>query len=89
MRGRRRSWEFGIRRIQDGLADWDARHPERPAAPFAVNQIVHRSNARLEADLQVCVDHRVPIYITSLGGAAGGECGGAWERGAGVARCDR
>ena len=56
-----------IRRIQDGLADWDARHPERPAAPFAVNQIVHRSNARLEADLQVCVDHRVPIYITSLG----------------------
>ncbi len=56
-----------IRRIQDALADWDAHHPDRPAAPFAVNQIVHRSNARLEADLQVCTDHRVPLYITSLG----------------------
>ncbi len=56
-----------IRRIQDALADWDARHPERPAAPFAVNQIVHRSNARLEHDLEVCVRHRVPIVITSLG----------------------
>ena len=56
-----------IRRIQDALADWDARHPERPAAPFAVNQIVHRSNSRLEQDLQVCLDHRVPLFITSLG----------------------
>ncbi len=56
-----------IRRIQDALADWDAKHPERPAAPFAVNQIVHRSNARLEHDLAVCVEHRVPLVITSLG----------------------
>ena len=56
-----------IKRIQDALADWDATHPERPAAPFAVNQIVHRSNARLEHDLEVCVRHRVPIVITSLG----------------------
>ena len=56
-----------IRQIQDALADWDARHPERPAAPFAVNQIVHRSNTRLEADLQVCLDHKVALYITSLG----------------------
>ena len=56
-----------LRRIQDALADWDAHHPDRPAAPFAVNQIVHRSNARLEHDLQVCLDHRVPLFITSLG----------------------
>jgi nitronate monooxygenase len=56
-----------IRRIQDGLTDWDAHHPDRPAAPFAINLIVHRSNTRLEQDLQVCIDHRVPLYITSLG----------------------
>lgn len=56
-----------IRRIQDALADWDARHPERRAAPFAVNQIVHKSNARLEHDVQVCVDHKVQLVITSLG----------------------
>ena len=49
------------------MADWDVLHPERPSAPFAVNQIVHRSNTRLEADLQVCLDHKVPLYITSLG----------------------
>ena len=56
-----------IRQIQDALADHDARHPGRPAAPFAVNQIVHRSNTRLDHDLAVCVDHEVPIVITSLG----------------------
>jgi nitronate monooxygenase len=56
-----------IQRIQDALADWDAKHPERRAAPFAVNQIVHRSNRRLEHDLQSCVRHRVPLVITSLG----------------------
>lgn len=59
--------EDWIKRIQDALADWDAKNPDRPAAPFAVNQIVHRSNARLEHDLDVCVRHRVPIVITSLG----------------------
>ena len=59
--------EDWIHRIQDTLADWDARHPDRPAAPFAVNQIVHRSNARLEHDLEVCVRCRVPLVITSLG----------------------
>lgn len=56
-----------IRRIQDALADWDARHPDRLSAPFAVNQIVHKSNVRLEHDLQACVDHKVPLVITSLG----------------------
>lgn len=49
------------------LADWDARHPDRPAAPFAVNQIVHKSNDRLMHDLALCVKYRVPIVITSLG----------------------
>ena len=56
-----------IKQIQDALADWDARHPDRPAAPFAVNQIVHRSNTRLEHDMEVCTRHQVPIVITSLG----------------------
>lgn len=56
-----------LTRIRDELAAWDAAHPERPAAPFAVNQIVHKSNDRLEHDLALCVKHRVPIVITSLG----------------------
>ena len=56
-----------LTRIRDELAAWDAAHPERPAAPFAVNQIVHKSNDRLEHDLAMCVKHRVPIVITSLG----------------------
>ena len=55
------------RRITDALADWDAQAPGPPAAPFAVNQIVHRSNDRLEHDLEICVRHNVPIVITSLG----------------------
>jgi nitronate monooxygenase len=49
------------------LAAWDAAHPDRPAAPLAVNQIVHKSNDRLAHDLELCVKHRVPIVITSLG----------------------
>ncbi|WP_062222183.1 NAD(P)H-dependent flavin oxidoreductase [Aureimonas sp. D3] len=53
--------------IEEALASHDAAHPDRPSAPFAVNQIVHKSNARLEADLKVCVDHKVPVVITSLG----------------------
>ncbi|KAA0970927.1 nitronate monooxygenase [Aureimonas fodinaquatilis] len=53
--------------LQEGIASHDQRNPDRPAAPFAVNQIVHRSNNRLEADLQMCVQHKVPIVITSLG----------------------
>ncbi len=56
-----------IAEITEALAAWDRDHPDQPAAPFAVNQIVHRSNARLEHDLAVCVEHRVPIVITSLG----------------------
>ncbi|MDD2875902.1 MAG: nitronate monooxygenase family protein [Acidiphilium sp.] len=53
--------------ITGALAAWDAAHPERCAAPFAVNQIVHRSNTRLEHDLELCVKYRVPLVITSLG----------------------
>ncbi|MFC5584755.1 NAD(P)H-dependent flavin oxidoreductase [Nitratireductor kimnyeongensis] len=56
-----------ISQIKEELAAHDAKHPDRPAAPFAVNQIVHRSNDRLEHDLRVCVYHKVPIVITSLG----------------------
>jgi nitronate monooxygenase len=56
-----------LSRIQEELAAHDRAHPENPAAPFAVNQIVHRSNTRLEHDLEVCGRHRVPIIITSLG----------------------
>jgi nitronate monooxygenase len=53
--------------IERKLAAHDAAHPDRPSAPFAVNQIVHKSNVRLAHDLDVCVKHRVPIVITSLG----------------------
>jgi nitronate monooxygenase len=53
--------------ITEALAAHDRAHPEAPAAPFAVNQIVHRSNARLDEDMAVCARHKVPIVITSLG----------------------
>lgn len=53
--------------ITETLAAHDARHPERKAAPFAVNQIVHKSNSRLDHDLEMCVKYKAPIVITSLG----------------------
>src|SRR4051794_27543012 len=56
-----------LHQITEALAAHDRAHPERPAAPFAVNQIVHKSNIRLEHDLEICVRHKVPILITSLG----------------------
>ncbi|WP_176059366.1 nitronate monooxygenase family protein [Paraburkholderia sp. BCC1876] len=59
--------EDWLARITNELAEHDARHPERPAAPFAVNQIVHKSNNRLEHDLELCARYKVPITITSLG----------------------
>jgi nitronate monooxygenase len=49
------------------LAAHDRAHPDRPAAPFAINQIVHKSNDRLEQDMAVCAKYRVPLVITSLG----------------------
>ena len=56
-----------INEVTEALAAWDRDHPERPAAPFAVNQIVHRSNDRFEHDMEVCAKWKVPIVITSLG----------------------
>ena len=53
--------------ITETLAAWDKAHPESPAAPFAINQIVHKSNDRLEHDMQVCAQYKVPLVITSLG----------------------
>jgi len=53
--------------ISEALATYDREHPDAPAAPFAVNQIVHRSNDRLDADLATCAKWKVPITITSLG----------------------
>ena len=59
-----------LKRITGELGEHDARHPDRPAAPFAVNQIVHRTNPRLMDDLELCVKYRVPITISSLGARA-------------------
>ncbi len=56
-----------LHRITEELAAWNREHPDTPAAPFAVNQIVHKSNDRLEADLATCAKWQVPIIITSLG----------------------
>ena len=53
--------------ITETLAAWDQAHPEQPSAPFAINQIVHKSNDRLEHDMQVCSKYKVPLVITSLG----------------------
>lgn len=53
--------------ITETLAAYNKAHPDRPAAPFAINQIVHKSNDRLEHDMQVCAKYKVPIIITSLG----------------------
>ena len=59
--------EDWLKRITDELAEHDAKHPDRPSAPYAVNQIVHKSNDRLQHDLDLCVKYKVPIIITSLG----------------------
>ena len=56
-----------LHRITEELAAWNRDHPDRPAAPFAVNQIVHKSNDRLEQDVETCAKWQVPIIITSLG----------------------
>jgi len=56
-----------LHRITEELAAWDRDHPDTPAAPYAVNQIVHRSNPRLEEDVATCAKWKVPIVITSLG----------------------
>ena len=53
--------------ITETLAAWDRAHPEQKAAPFAINQIVHKSNDRLDHDMEACARYKVPIIITSLG----------------------
>ncbi|MCE2910809.1 MAG: NAD(P)H-dependent flavin oxidoreductase [Pseudomonadota bacterium] len=59
--------EEWLHEITEALAAWDRAHPERKSAPYAINQIVHKSNDRLEQDMAVCAKYRVPIVITSLG----------------------
>jgi nitronate monooxygenase len=56
-----------LREISEALAAWNRDHPDRAAAPYAVNQIVHRSNDRLDHDMAVCAKWKVPIIISSLG----------------------
>ncbi|SNR55136.1 nitronate monooxygenase [Paracoccus sediminis] len=72
------SW---LTRIAEELDRHNQANPDCPAAPFAVNQIVHRSNARLDRDIEICHRHKVPIWITSLGARvevnqAAHDCGG-------------
>jgi nitronate monooxygenase len=59
--------EDWLKEITEALAAHNAAHPDMPAAPFAINQIVHKSNDRLEHDMALCVKYKVPIIITSLG----------------------
>ena len=56
-----------LARITEELAAYDRANPDAPSAPFAVNQIVHKSNNRLEEDVALCVKYKVPVVITSLG----------------------
>ncbi|MEG2631891.1 MAG: nitronate monooxygenase, partial [Comamonas sp.] len=59
--------EDWLAEITETLDAYNRAHPDRPAAPFAINQIVHKSNDRLEHDMEVCARFKVPIVITSLG----------------------
>lgn len=59
--------EEWLKEITEGIAEHNALNPDRPAAPFAINQIVHKSNNRLEHDMELIVKYKVPIVITSLG----------------------
>ncbi|MGB1828949.1 MAG: NAD(P)H-dependent flavin oxidoreductase [Paracoccaceae bacterium] len=73
--------DLWLRRITEELDRHNQSNPDTPAAPFAVNQIVHRSNARLDRDLEICAKWNVPIWITSLGARvevneAAHSCGG-------------
>jgi nitronate monooxygenase len=56
-----------LHEITETLAAYDRAHPDQPAAPFAINQIVHKSNDRLQHDMEMVVKYKVPIVITSLG----------------------
>lgn len=70
-----------LKRITEELDAHNQANPDRPAAPFAVNQIVHRSNDRIERDVEICARWKVPVWITSMGARedvnqAAHECGG-------------
>jgi nitronate monooxygenase len=56
-----------LHEITETLAAYDRAHPDHPSAPFAINQIVHKSNDRLEHDMEMAVKYKVPVIITSLG----------------------
>jgi nitronate monooxygenase len=56
-----------LAQITEELAAWDKANPDTPSAPYAVNQIVHRTNNRLEEDIEMCAKYKAPIMITSLG----------------------
>src|SRR3954464_15344238 len=56
-----------LHRITEELAAWDRDHPEAPSAPFAVNHIVHKTNERLESDVELSTKWKAPVVITSLG----------------------
>jgi nitronate monooxygenase len=58
--------ENWLQRISDELARYKSENPDEPVAPYAVNQIVHQSNTRLQHDVEMCVKYKVPIVITSL-----------------------
>src|SRR3569832_1353283 len=60
-----------LHQITEELAAWDRDHPETPAAPFAVNHIVHKSNDRLQTDVELSTKWKAPIVITSLGAREG------------------
>ncbi len=73
--------DLWLRRITEELDRHNQSNPDTPAAPFAINQIVHRSNARLDRDIEICAKWNVPIWITSLGARvevneAAHSCGG-------------
>ncbi len=73
--------ECWLQKIIEQLDQYNQENPDKPAAPFAVNQIVHRSNSRLDRDLEICAKWKVPIWITSLGARvevndAAHSCGG-------------
>ncbi len=73
--------EAWLKRITEELDAHNQANPDTPAAPYAVNQIVHRSNERLDRDLEICAKWNVPIWITSLGARvevndAAHSCGG-------------
>lgn len=70
-----------LKRITEELDAHNQANPDRPAAPFAVNQIVHRSNDRVERDVEICAHWKVPVWITSMGARedvnrAAHDCGG-------------